>query len=107
MGDLLPEPRLRAVQWYRRASRERRPRETAGVALAAILDELRDVTTAEALRGHYRERDGDWAHGVVARCGLDQSDSAVFRSIEDAAYGLRWLELVHGQRLDLGQSLAP
>src|SRR6266508_4635070 len=31
------------IRWYRRASRERRPRETIGPAVAAVLDELRVV----------------------------------------------------------------
>ena len=55
----------RAVRWYRRASRERRPRETIGAVVAAILDELRGVATAGALRRRYRERDGDWASTVM------------------------------------------
>lgn len=105
--DSLPDPWDRAVRWYRRASRERHPRETSGVAVAAIVDELRGVTTVEALRGHYRERDGDWAATVVARLERSEEQRSDLRHIEDAAYGLRWLELAHGLRFDLGRSLVP
>lgn len=106
-SDGLPERWDRGVRWYRRASRERRPRQTAGVAIATILDELRCVESAEALRRHYRERDGDWARAVVGQCGLEDEQRADVRRVENSAYGLRWLELMRGLRLDLRRSLVP
>src|SRR5207245_2334089 len=65
-GRGMPERWRAAVRWYRRASRERPPRETAGQVLRALLDELQAVGSAEELRRHYAETDGDWASGVVA-----------------------------------------
>ncbi len=106
-GDELPAPWDRAARWYRRASRERRPRETVGRAVAAVLDELRGVETAGALRHHYCECDGDWAATIVARLAPGDGQQPDPRHLEDAAYGLRWLELAHGRRFNLGRSLVP
>ena len=106
-GDGLPVPWDRAARWYRRASRERRPRVTTGVAMAAVLGALRGVGTAEALRRHYRERDGDWVRAILNPPDPGAAPSADPRQVEDAAYGLRWLELARGVRLDLRRSLAP
>lgn len=77
------------------------------MVVAAILDGLRAVDSPDALRNHYCERDGDWARGVAARRGLGEEDRADVRRIEDAAYGLRWLELAMGRRLDPRHSLVP
>jgi hypothetical protein len=77
------------------------------VAVAAVLDELRGTVARDALRGHYRERDGDCAATVIARRGLSEQQQRGARRAEDAAYGLRWLELAHGRRFDLGRSLVP
>lgn len=41
VGEGLPGSWQRGACWYRRASRERRSRETAGVVVVAILEELR------------------------------------------------------------------
>lgn len=106
-NDRLPEPWDRAVRWYRRASRERRPRETVGTAVAAILDELRGAETVEALRQHYCECDGDWATTVISRRAPGDEQRPDLRHIEDVAYSLRWLELAHGRRFWLGRSLVP
>jgi transcriptional regulator with XRE-family HTH domain len=106
-GEGLPGSWGRAARWYRRASRERRPRETVGAAVAAIVSDLRGVTTVEMLHRHYRERDGDWAPAVVARRGRGDEGRPDLRQVEDAAYGLRWLELAHGRHLELGRSLVP
>jgi transcriptional regulator with XRE-family HTH domain len=106
-GDGLPSTWARAVRWYRRASRERRAREAVGVAVATILAELRGIATAEELLGRYRAHDGDWARGVAERCDLDRDGGAAIRRIEDAAHGLRWLELAHGLAFRLERSLAP
>ncbi len=94
-----------AARWYRRASRERPPRETADIVVAAALELLRAVASPEALRHHYRERDGDWIHGVAAQCRLPNDLRLDLRRIEDAAYGLRWLELTHGLYFDPLQAL--
>ena len=39
--------------------------------------------------------------------GLGDESRADLRRIEDAAYGLRWLEVVQGPRFDLSKSLVP
>jgi hypothetical protein len=55
----------------------------------------------------YLERDGEWAHALADQRGLGSTCRADLRRIEDAAHGLRWLEVVHGQRFDLSRSLVP
>jgi transcriptional regulator with XRE-family HTH domain len=104
-GEGLPASWARGVRWYRRASRERRARETEGRVIAAVLEQLRSAESLGALRGRYREHDGDWAHGVATRCGRGEAHGMALRRIEDAAYGLRWLELAHEWRCDLNASL--
>ena len=69
--------------------------------------ELRAVASPQALRERYCERDGDWARGVAARQGRGEEHQADLRRVEDAAFGLRWLELAHGRRFDLRGSLVP
>ena len=101
----LPAPWAEAVRWYRRASRERAPRRTVGAAVAAALDDARTMDSPGALRRRYRQRDGGWAHDVAARDGLGAESGAEVRRLEDAGYGLRWLELAHGLRFDLRRSL--
>jgi hypothetical protein len=92
------------ARWYRRASRERAPRESAGAVVAAILEDLRAVGAVDALRRRYGERDGAWAHAVADRQGVGEQGRPDIRRIEDAACGLRWLEITRGSRLDLGRS---
>jgi transcriptional regulator with XRE-family HTH domain len=104
-GDGLPATWAWAARWYRRASREQRPRATVGVAVAAILVELRGIAPAEALRGHYRAHDGERARAEAERCGLDREDGLAIRRIEEIAHGLRWLELADGLAFSLGRSL--
>jgi transcriptional regulator with XRE-family HTH domain len=105
-GAGLPASRDRGVRWYRRASRERPQRETVGVVVAAILDDLRTLASRASLRRSYWEHDGAWVRAVSERCGLAEELWSDLRRLEDAAYGLRWLELAMGQRLDLRHSLA-
>ena len=105
-GEGLPVSWDRGVRWYRRASRERGPRETLGRTVAALLDELRAVVWPEELRQAYCERDGEWAPSVAARQRLGEQHHADVRRLEDAAFGLRWLELIHGVRYDLRRTLA-
>ena len=104
-GVGVPQAWEDAARWYRRASRECPPRETAGIAIAAALEVLRAAQSSEALRQHYRERDGEWIHGVATSCGLVDGHPLDLRRVEDAAYGLRWLEIAHGLRLDPHRSL--
>lgn len=66
---------------------------------------LRAYDSLDDLRQRSCARDGEWAHGVAARRGLGEEHRADVRRIEDAAYGLRWLELAHRLRLDLSRSL--
>ena len=105
-GPGLPGSWGQAVRWYRRASRERRLRETAGTVVTAILEELRAMEATEDLRRSYVESDGDWARGVAAAQRISAPEPGWVRRIEDAAYGLRWVELTHGVRLDPRGSLA-
>ena len=95
------------IRWYRRASRERRPRETIGPAVAAVLDELRVVVFPDDLRRAYCERDGEWVRALAARQRMGDDHKADLRRVEDAGFGLRWLELTHGVRYDLRRSLVP
>ncbi len=73
--------------------------------IAAVVDHLRSEESPGALRDRYREYDGDWAYGVATRCGRSEAHGVALRRIEDAAYGLRWLEIAHGWRCDLNASL--
>jgi transcriptional regulator with XRE-family HTH domain len=104
-GEGLPASWARGVRWYRRASRERGAREAWGSVIAAVLEHLRAEESPEALRDRYREHDGTWVHVATTRCRLSEEHGANLRRIEDAAYGLRWLELAHGWRCDLNASL--
>ena len=106
-GKGMPASWERAARWYRRASRARSARETVGVVLATILEGLRVVASAGTLRESYCARDGDWVRAMAEQCGLDVPRQPDLRRLEDAAYGLRWLELTHGLRLDPRRSLAP
>ena len=75
--------------------------------MAAIFDGLRALGTPEALRQRYIERDGEWAHALADERGRGDACRADLRRIEDAAYGLRWLEVTQGPRFDLRRSLVP
>ncbi len=106
-GDGLPAAWDRGARWFRRASRERRPRETIGAAVAAVLAHLQDIASPEALRQRYCAHDGEWVRGVAVRSGLDEEQPVDLRRLEDAAYGLRWLEIEHDRQFDLRKSLVP
>jgi hypothetical protein len=101
----IPRRWREASRWYRRASCERPPRERFGRVIKVVLDELRAVDSLVALRRHYAERDGDWTDSVVAAAGLRPGDGGSLRRIEDAAYGMRWLEISHAVRVDPARSL--
>jgi hypothetical protein len=68
-GPGLPGSWEQAVRWYRRGSRERRLRETAGTVVAAILEELRAAESTEGLRRSYVEHDGDRSAASRPRSG--------------------------------------
>lgn len=106
-ADGLPASWERGARWYRRASRERPTRELVGVVVATALDVLRAVTSPGALRESYCARDGEWIRAVAERCGLDDARRSNLRRLQDAAYGLRWLEIAGRLRLDLRRSLVP
>ena len=78
-----------------------------GAAVAAVPAHLQDVASPEALRQRYCAHDGEWVRGVAVRCGLAEEQLVDLRRIEDAAYGLRWLEIEHDQHFDLRKSLVP
>ena len=76
------------------------------LARAAAARDDRGVVSAGALHQDYCERDWNWVRAIVARHGLGEQPSDL-RRVEDAAYGLRWLELARGLRLDPARSLVP
>lgn len=105
--DGMPSRWNQGARWYRRASRERGPRESVGAIVTAILDDLRAVASPEALRQRYVNRDAEWAHAIADQRGLGDECRSDMRRIEDAAYGLRWLEVTRRSRFDLSRSLVP
>lgn len=71
-----------------------------------MLDGLRAGAATGSLRGRHREDDGGGARAAAAAFLPAGALGEALRRAEDAAYGLRWLELTHGARFDLGRSLA-
>jgi transcriptional regulator with XRE-family HTH domain len=106
-GNDMPGRWNQGTRWYRRASRERGPRERAGAVVAAILQDLRAVGSLDLLRRRYAERDGEWAHALADQRGLGERCRADMRRIEDAAYGLRWLEIARASCFDPSRSQVP
>jgi transcriptional regulator with XRE-family HTH domain len=106
-GEGMPSRWNQGARWYRRASRERAPRERSGAVVAAVLDDLRTLGSPEALHRRYVEQDGEWAHALADQRGLGDASGADLRRIDDAAYGLRWLEVTRGIHVDLRRSLVP
>lgn len=106
-GYGMPRRWKEAVRWYRRASRERSPRQTIGAVIAVALEELRAVEQMDGLCRRYCEDDGNgiWIRSLAARMTASLERQVSLRRVEDAAFGLRWLELAHGLRFDLGHSL--
>jgi hypothetical protein len=77
-----------------------------GVVVAAILQHLRMVVDSlEGLRQEYCAHDSTWVAGVANRCSVDEGQQTGLRRVEDAAYGLRWLEIAHSLQLDVRRSL--
>ncbi len=105
--DGMPSRWNQGVRWYRRASRERGARERAGAVLAAILDDLRALGSPDALRLRYVERDGEWVYTVADERGVGDECRTDLRRIEDAGYGLRWIEVTRVALFDLSRSLVP
>lgn len=104
-GEGMPERWVRAARWYRRASRERLRRDTVGVVVATVLEHLRTVEALEGLRQRYCVDDGDWVHALATQRLPEVLEVSDLRRAEDAAYGMRSLEIRYGLRLDLGRSL--
>jgi transcriptional regulator with XRE-family HTH domain len=97
----MPQQWRQAVRWYRRASRGVLNRRTVGEVIVATLAETRALTTINELRQHYRERDSGWS----ANPATPMPAGATPRLAEDAAYGMRWMEIVREVRLDPRYSL--
>jgi len=119
-GDARPKVRRFRSHWLELGQRLREFRAHSGIiqpeiAAAAARDGRRrrgghpgrvaGSPSEQALRQRYCEWDGEWAHGVAARQGFGESHQVDLRRVEDAAFGLRWLELTHGRRFDLCRSL--
>ena len=102
--DSFPGPWRQAVRWCRRASREVAARAAWGVPIGRILESLQTAKDLAGLRFAYIEA------GPVGRAGaaLTGADAgAAERRLEDAVFGLRWLEIAHARRFDVTKSLAP
>jgi DNA-binding transcriptional regulator YiaG len=100
-GKELPGRWRQAVRWYRRASREVTNRRTVGEVILATLKQTRGLSTIQELRDHYLERDTGWLSNPATPL---PSGSSV-RLAEDAACGLRWIEIVNGNALDPRRSM--
>ena len=90
-----------AVRWYRRASRSVGTRRTVGVAILATLDETRELTTS--MNCVITIADATAGGRAIHRCHCQPG--AIVRLAEDAAYGLRWIEINTGMTLDPCRSL--
>jgi hypothetical protein len=101
----LPPRWAEAVRWYRRASRERGARLGVGTVLSAVLQVLREVDSPDGLRERYRAVPGEWASRLAPDCKADGLPAADLRQAEEAAFGLRWLELECGLRFHTDRSL--
>jgi len=77
-----------------------------GAAVAVILDDLQVIVLPAPHRRHDGARDGDGAHGVAGRSGFGEEYGSDLRWVEDAAHGLRRIEVVHNVRFLLERSLA-
>ncbi|CCF84007.1 helix-turn-helix domain-containing protein [Nitrolancea hollandica] len=104
-GKGMPRCWQRAVRWYRRISRDREQREQVGVVVARGVAQLRAVDDLEGLREQYRADDGGWLRDIAGQLAAPPEPEIEVRRVELAVYGLRWLEIVHGFRFDLSQSL--
>jgi len=102
-NESFPGPWREAVRWYRRASREVLMRATWGVPISRFLDSLCRAEDLETLRRTYVEA-GPVGSAVEALTGSYAGGAK--RQVEDAACGLRWLEITHGLRFDPTKSLA-
>ena len=101
-GEGMPQRWKQAVRWYRRASRSIGNRLTVGeVVVLATLNETRALTKIDELRHHYSGRDGGWQ----GNASNPMPAGGTVRLTEDAAYGLRWIELLNGITLDPRRSL--
>jgi transcriptional regulator with XRE-family HTH domain len=100
-GESFPALWREAVRWYRRASREVPARATWGVLIRRMLDSLLRVEDLAGLRLAYVEAGPMGSAGAALRT----TDAAAERRVEDAAFGMRWLEMAHAGRFDLKRSL--
>jgi hypothetical protein len=104
LGDeSFPGPWREAVRWYRRAPREVPARQQWSVRIGRILDSLLRARDLAGLQLAYVEA------GPVGSAGAALTGTAVGsveRRVQDAAFGLRWLEIAHARRFDLNRSLA-
>jgi DNA-binding transcriptional regulator YiaG len=101
VGERMPPRWQHAVRWYRRASRGVTNRRTVGEVILATLNDVRELRTIKALRDHYRDRDNGWP----ANPARPLSAGSSVRLAEDAAYGLRWIEILSAITLDPCHSL--
>ena len=91
------------MRWYRRASREVTARVAWGVPVGRILDSLQTAKDLAGLRRAYVDAGSVCSTGGAAS---GTGAGAAERRVEDAAFGLRWLQMVHARRFGLTKSLA-
>jgi hypothetical protein len=98
---------MEAVRWHRRSSRERAARTALGPAIAAGLEALRGVHRPDELRARYLAAAGAWGCCLPLDAHPTPAGPVDVRRAEDAAFGLRWLELAADIRVDACRSLVP
>jgi len=114
VGEAMPQRWLRAVRWYRRTSRERCHREAEGVAIAARLAQLRDVSTIEDLR---RSKSSPLVRKIAQEHGIDitrlegtgmsgrVTKNDILSFIESGAPAPAAPAAAHGRRADAGEAV--
>jgi DNA-binding XRE family transcriptional regulator len=104
-GTGMPDRWIRAVRWYRRASRERVMRQSVGLEVAEIVEQLWRIDSTDGLRWSYCHDDGAWSKQAAGEGMLDTDQHGDVSRARDVAYGLRWLEIRTGAQVDLTRSL--
>jgi hypothetical protein len=103
----MPAPWADTVRWYRRASRGCAVRTALAPTIATWLEALRAIDRPEELRARYVAAASAWGYGLPPDAIPAAAAPADVRRAEEAAFGLRWLELAAGRRVEPRRSLVP